>query len=151
MSADPALAQDAGFHALLTGSYLRLVGRPLVPAGTGPGWLYREAPFVVVAHNTAADPVFIYANRAAQACFDYPWDAFVTLPSRLSAEMPDRAERQALLDAVARDGFKSGYKGLRVKKSGRRFWMEDGLVWQLIDESGMRHGQAATFSTWRDA
>jgi MEKHLA domain len=72
------------------------------------------------------------------------------LPSRLSAEAPERAERQALLDAVAKNGFMSGYRGIRVAKSGRRFLIEDGVVWELIDEEGVRHGAAATFASWRD-
>lgn len=144
------LSTDRAFFELITGSYARLVGRPLAGAVQGPSWLYNEAPYVVVAHNTDPDPRFIYANKTAQARFEYPWREFVTLPSRLSAEAPDREERQRLLDAVTRDGFIANYRGLRVKKSGRHFWMEDGIVWQLIDEDGQRHGQAATFSSWTD-
>ncbi|MGH6802610.1 MAG: MEKHLA domain-containing protein [Methyloceanibacter sp.] len=144
------LSTDTGFFALLTDSYARLVGAPLVPPGTDADWLYREAPFVVVAHGTDQDPKFIYANKAAQNCFEYSWEEFMSLPSRLSAEAPDWAQRQALLEEVARNGFSSGYRGLRVAKSGRRFIIEDGVVWELVDREGMRHGQAATFLSWRD-
>ncbi|MEX1061178.1 MAG: MEKHLA domain-containing protein [Methyloceanibacter sp.] len=144
------LSTDAGFFALLTESYARLVGAPLVPPAKDADWLYREAPFVVVAHGTDQDPKFIYANKAAQKCFEYSWEEFMSLPSRLSAEVPDRAERQSLLDEVARNGFLSGYQGLRVAKSGRRFIIEDGVVWELLDRDGMGHGQAATFLSWRD-
>lgn len=141
-----SLADDPRFFALLTGSFLRLVGRPLVPApDLGPDWLYESAPFAVLAHDTSADPLFVYANRAAQRAFGYSWDAFVGMPSRLSAEAPDRAERQRLLDAVARDGFVSGYAGIRVAGDGRRFPVTDGIVWQLIDEDDRVRGQAATF------
>ncbi|WP_409526879.1 MEKHLA domain-containing protein [Rhizobium sp. P40RR-XXII] len=145
------LSVDDAFFDLLTDSFRRIVGVALVDEGTGTDWLYRDAPFVVVAHNTDADPRFVYANKAAQNCFEYPWDEFVTLPSRLSAELPDRAERQRLLDAVTRDGFISDYRGLRIAKSGRRFWIEDGIVWQLVDRDGNLRGQAATFSKWKDA
>jgi hypothetical protein len=143
-------AIDPGFFALLTGSCARLVGTPLVPKGTDAAWLYAQAPFAVVAHNTDADPKFVYANMCAQACFEYSWDEFIFMPSRLSAEAPERAERQALLDQVAAHGFLSGYRGIRVAKSGRRFVIEDGVVWELIDVAGVRHGQAAAFSSWRD-
>jgi hypothetical protein len=143
------LRTDPAFFHLLTASYARIVGEPLVPDGRGPAWLYHDASFVVVAHNTDPDPVFVYANKAAQACFEYPWDEFTRLPSRLSAPAPDRAERQQLLDAVTRNGFMAGYRGLRIAKSGRHFWIDDGLVWQLIDDSGKARGQAATFSRWR--
>jgi hypothetical protein len=100
----------------------------------------------VLAHNTATEPVFIYANRSAQLCFEYEWDEITRLPSSLSAEAPDRAERQNLLNAVSRAGFIANYQGLRIAKSGRRFWIEDAVVWQLIDEAGRLHGQAAMFS-----
>src|ERR1700743_3699348 len=96
-------SEDASFFVLLPGGFARLVGRPLGAAS--PDWLYRDAPFVVLAHNTDADPRFIFANRAAQACFDYSWDEFVTLPSRLSAEERLREKRQAILEVVTRDGY----------------------------------------------
>ncbi|MFT3730411.1 MAG: MEKHLA domain-containing protein [Hyphomicrobium sp.] len=142
------LRYDAAFFDLLTGSYDRLVGVRLVPAGADARWLYEDAPFVVVAHNTDADPRFVYANRTAQACFEYAWDEFVTLPSRLSAEAPNREERARILEAVARNGFVRGYRGVRISKSGRRFAIDGGVVWQLIDADGINRGQAATFSSW---
>ncbi|AOY01396.1 MEKHLA domain-containing protein [Jeongeupia sp. USM3] len=138
---------DAAFAALLCDSHLRLTGRELVdPAQPDPArWLYEAAPFCVLAHDTQADPRFVYANRAAQACFEYGWDEFVGLPSRLSAEAPDRAERDRLLADVTRHGYASGYRGLRIARSGRRFWIEDVTVWNLIDAAGVCHGQAATY------
>ncbi len=132
-------------------SYQQLVGTPLVPAGASPRWLYEEAPFCVLAHDSQADPCFIYANKAAQACFEYAWEEFVGLPSRLSAGPAERADRQRLLDQVASQGYASNYRGLRVSKTSRRFWIEDGTVWQLIDAAGLVHGQAAVFGTWHDA
>lgn len=144
------LRTDQSFFALLTGSFSRLVSRPLVPADADATWLYSEAPFVCVAHDTQADPRFVYANLAAQARFGYGWDEFIGLPSRLSAQAPERAERQQFLDTVAAQGYVAGYRGLRVKKSGRKFWIEDGLVWQLRDETGRLRGTAAVFSTWTD-
>ena len=57
--------------------------------------------------------------------------------------------RQRLLDAVTRDGFIGDYRGIRIAKSGRRFRIESAVVWQLIDEAGTLHGQAAVFGDWR--
>ena len=141
---------DASFFALLTESYTRLVGTPLVAPGRDATWLYRDAPLVVLAHGPDPDPHFVYANKAAQDCFGYAWEEFLSLPSRLSAETEEQPERQELLDRVHRDSFMSGYRGVRIAKSGRRFIIEDGVVWELIDAQGARHGQAATFSSWRD-
>jgi hypothetical protein len=147
---ETCLARDPEFFHLLTRSYARLVGSPLVPEGAGPMWLYEDAPFAVVAHNTDADPRFIYANKTAQACFEYPWDEFIQLPSRLSAEEPNRFERQRLLDAVTRKGFVTGYSGVRISRGGRRFWIQNGVVWQLMNDIGISFGQAAVFDSWRD-
>jgi MEKHLA domain len=144
-----SLAEDPEFFALLTRSHARLVGAPLAAEGRGPAWLYHEAPFAVVAHNTDADPRFIYGNKTAQACFEYPWAEFVQLRSRFSAEAPNRVERQRLLEAVARNGF-AAFSGVRISRTGRLFRIEEGMVWQLMNESGNSVGQAAVFRSWRD-
>ncbi|MGO6694937.1 MEKHLA domain-containing protein [Rhizobium johnstonii] len=141
---------DPEFFELLVGSFRRLVGKELVDKNRGPEWLYGDAPFVVVAHNADPDPVFGYANVTAQRRFGYSWNEFTKIQSRLSAGPAERGERQKLLDAVNDNGFMANYRGLRVMKSGKRFWMKDGIVWQLRDKRGFDHGQAATFSSWED-
>jgi hypothetical protein len=149
------LSSEPHFFDLLSSSYARLTQRRLLPDEIlherGAAWLYHEAPFCLLAHNRDPDPRFIYANKAAQDCFEYSWDALTALPSRLSAEAINREERQRLLDKVAAQGYATDYRGVRIARSGRRFWIEDGTVWQLIDGAGLVHGQAAMFSTWRDA
>lgn len=78
-----------------------------------------------------------------EAIFEYDWDELTALPSRLSAEPMERHERQVFLDKVMHDGFVSEYRGVRVTKSGKRFWIERATVWQLMDANGVVHGQAA--------
>jgi hypothetical protein len=150
-----SLSTDPSFFKLLADNYTRLLKRPLVPVSLsveeGARWLYEQAPFGVLAHNAALDPVFVYGNRTAQRCFEYDWDELTALPSRLSAEAPNREERQSFLERVGRDGFVEGYRGLRVTKSGKRFWIDDATVWQLTDDSGAYCGQAAMLPVWRDA
>jgi len=150
-----ALPPSLDLSLLILHSYRRITRHQIVPAGLddvqAARWLYEDAPFCVLAHDLSADPCFIYANKAAQRCFEYSWAAFTALPSRLSAEAPDRAERQMLLDRVAHNGFADGYRGLRVSRSGRRFFIEDGTVWQLLDKTGGLHGQGAMFPRWTDA
>ncbi|KGC07580.1 MEKHLA domain protein [Burkholderia multivorans] len=142
-----SLRTDTDFFLLLADSYRRLVNRPLVPDGLSPSdgaaWLYEAAPFGILAHDTSADPVFVYGNRRAQAIFEYDWDELTALPSRLSAEPMERRDRQAFLEQVTRDGLVSDYRGVRVTKSGKRFWIEQATVWQLIDATGIVRGQAA--------
>jgi hypothetical protein len=129
----------------LLASHRKLVGRPLLApiAGESDADLASRlyaAPFVVLAHDAAADPCFTYANLAAQRLFERSWDAFVDLPSRLSAEAPARAER----------GFIEDYSGVRISSSGRRFRIRRATVWNLSDGAGRRLGQAASFSDWTD-
>lgn len=149
------LAEDPEFFTLLVESYRRLLGEdpPFLPPGAPhtPSWLYAEAPMCVLAHDTHPDPRFIYANQAAQVLLEYSWDEITSLPSRYSAEAPEREERQRLLDRVSHDGFATGYSGVRITKSGRRFVIEDGVLWQLRDREGALQGTAATFARWRDA
>jgi PAS domain-containing protein len=142
-----SLSTDPEFFRLLSDNYGRLVGKPLVPesvpAVERAKWLYEVAPFGLVSHNNQPDPVFVYGNLRAQAIFGYDWYEFTVLPSRLSAEAPERSERQAFLDQVNAHGFVSNYRGLRVKKSGARFWIQNATVWQLTDVDGRYRGQAA--------
>jgi PAS domain-containing protein len=144
---------DPEFFNLLVSSYRRMVGEE--PAFLADGeatarWLYERAWYAVLAHDTGAVPRFTYANKAAQACFEYRFEEIVGLPSHLSAEPQERAERQRLLDQVAAKGFATGYRGVRIAKSGRRFRIEDGVVWQLVDAAGELRGQAASFARWTD-
>jgi PAS domain-containing protein len=150
-----SLAEDQQFYDILVDSYRTIIGAE--PPFLAPGaphsarWLYEDSPVCVLAHNTDPDPHFIYANKTAQGCFGYSLAEFLALPSRLSAEAPDRAERQRLLDQVAAHGFATGYSGIRIKKSGRRFRIEDGVLWQLRPRYGSLRGVAVTFAKWRDA
>jgi MEKHLA domain len=149
------LALSPTFFDLLAGSYYRLVGERLIPVEhdgeDAARWLYEEAPYCVLAHSTDPDPIFIYGNKMAQTCFEYSWDELTSLPSRLSAEEHNREERERLLDAVKRYGFSAGYRGLRIAKSGRRFWIENVTVWQLVDRGGVLRGQAAVYRKWCNA
>jgi hypothetical protein len=66
----------------------------------------------------------------------------------LSAEPLNREERQRLLDAVSKRGYIDDYAGVRVSRTGRRFQIAAATVWNVMDENGQRHGQAATFERW---
>jgi hypothetical protein len=149
-----SLAVDPDFAELLAGSHLRLVGSPLAEPGQSPAalarWLYEEAPFGLLAHENGPDPRFIYANQTAQECFEYDWREITGLPSRLSAAPEGQENREKLVAEVEAHGFVEGYRGLRVAKSGRRFWVERLTMWNLVDKDGVRHGQAAVFPAWHD-
>lgn len=122
----------------ITSAYRHLVGESLCD----PGQLY-TLPAVVLCHDTRADPVFVYANAAAQALWERPWEQFIGLPSRLTAPVEARAERAA---ALAAEGLVTGYSGVRVSATGRLFRIHDATVWTVSDAAGTVRGQAATFA-----
>ncbi|MDD5322930.1 MAG: MEKHLA domain-containing protein [Methylococcales bacterium] len=79
------------------------------------------APFAIIAHDTASDPVFNYANLKALDLFELSWEDFVHLPSRLSAEPVNPAERDRLLAEVTEKGNIDHYEGFRISSTGKDF------------------------------
>jgi len=71
------------------------------------------------------------------------------MPSRWTAEAPNRAERAQLLAEVTARGFIDDYSGMRIAQTGQRFLIEQATVWNLMDDEGQPCGQAATFREWR--
>lgn len=150
-AADNAYCAD---HArCLLGNFARLTRRDLLPAALSPvaaAQALYHAPFVVLSHDAAADPLFTYANLTAQRVFEMPWQDIVGMPSRYSAEPLLREARQDLLARVARDGYIDDYQGVRIARSGRRFLVQNATVWNLCDRDNALIGQAATFAAWQD-
>ncbi|HTL88500.1 MAG TPA: MEKHLA domain-containing protein [Leptolyngbya sp.] len=107
-----------------------------------------EAPFVVISHGTEPDPIFNYANRQALLLWEMDWETFTTMPSRKSAEPVSQIERSRLLAQATSQGYISGCRGIRISSSGKRFWIEDVILWTVLDELDQPCGQAATFSRW---
>lgn len=106
------------------------------------------APFVLVSHDTQADPVLNYGNAAALTLWEMSWAELTGTPSRLTAEPVAREERARLLAQVTRHGHIADYAGVRIAKSGRRFRIAQARVWNLRDEAGAHCGQAAMFDHW---
>lgn len=155
MAAFPEPGESNGFLSehvhLLRASLLRLTGMDLVDPALDDAEAARavyHAPFVVLSHDTAEDPVFTYANKTALELFEMSWEQLTTLPSRMSAEAPNREERARLLAEVTAHGCIRNYAGIRVSSSGRRFRIRQATVWNLLDDDHVYRGQAATFSEW---
>lgn len=107
-----------------------------------------EAPFVVVSHGVEPDPILNYGNQTALDLWELSWDQFLETPSRLTAEPDERAERGRMLKQARVNGYFDGYRGVRISSTGRRFLVEQALIWTVIDLAGRPMGQAATFSHW---
>lgn len=134
--------------ALVAGSFRRLTGGDLVDPATQLAAGLWAAPRVILAHGIEADPIFFYGNRMALELFELNASALTAMPSRLSAEAPVREERARLLERVSADGYIADYSGVRISATGRRFRIAQAVVWNLVDEVGQVHGQAATFDRW---
>lgn len=106
--------------------------------------LYR-APFVLLSHGMQADPVFCYANLAAQRLWQMDWERFVTTPSRLSAEPDAQEERERLILHAAKTGYVANYQGVRISSEGRHFRIKQCVLWNVLDDRQEKIGQAAMF------
>jgi hypothetical protein len=154
-------AQD--LVARLLSSHRQAYGTALVsglPADASPlQWSQAlfSASTVVLAHDGAdpggdPGPRLIYANRTALQLWRRPWAELVGMPSRLTAEPRQRAERARALASVQQQHAITGYGGIRVDSRGRRFQIRGARVWTLwgagADGSRQSCGQAAAFSDW---
>jgi hypothetical protein len=136
---------------LLLDSYRHWTGNELIER-TGDAIQQACALFgsfvVVVSHGVESDPILNYGNQTALDLWELSWDQFIKTPSRLTAEPDDRGERERMLERAKLKGYFDGYRGVRISSTGRRFLVEQALIWNVIDPAGSPLGQAATFSQW---
>lgn len=136
---------------LLCNSYSKLTGRHLLPEGLAPAQRVMALDGLscaVVSHGLEPDPIFNYANAKALQLFEMDIESFTRLPSRFSAEPMERVARELLLARVSSDGYVDDYSGIRVSATGKRFMVRNATVWNLVDETGKPHGQAALLKEW---
>jgi len=108
-----------------------------------------NASFVVVSHGTQSDPILNYGNYKALDLWEMDWEEFTQTPSRLTAEPVERQERDRLLSQAKTHGYISDYKGIRISSTGHRFWIQNVIIWDVLDEHSQRCGQAAMFDRWQ--
>lgn len=132
-------------------SYSRWLGRELISRTGDASEESRRlfaAPFVVVSHGTEPDPILNYGNATALTLWEMDLAQFVRTPSRLTAEPVHRDERARMLAQTAERGYFDNYQGIRIASSGRRFWIKQAIVWNVVTADGKPAGQAATFAAW---
>ena len=136
---------------LLLNSFRRWLGRDLIERKGSPEEqakaLY-HAPVVVVSHGMEADPLLNYGNKIALDLWELDWERFSKTPSRLTAEPVNQAERARMLARARENGFIDDYKGVRITGTGKRFLVQQAIVWNVVGSEGEQLGQAATFSRW---
>ncbi|MEK7299864.1 MAG: MEKHLA domain-containing protein [Nitrospirota bacterium] len=152
MSTDDVLRRCVvTWSQLLLDSFRRWTGKDLLPRTGSPeeqAQALFAAPFVVVSHDTQADPILNYGNQQALDLWELSWAQLTSTPSRLTAESMNRDERARMLAVAEKQGYYSGYRGIRISSTGKRFLVEDATVWNVVDGKGIRVGQAATFACW---
>ncbi|MBX3617052.1 MEKHLA domain-containing protein [Nitrosomonas sp.] len=136
----------------LLDSYAHWLRHELIDrSGTAQEQAYRlfHSPFVVASHSTEADPILNYGNQAALVLWEMDWQQFTQTPSRLTAEPPNREERAHMLEQAKTQGYISDYRGIRISSSGKRFLVEQAIIWTIHKPGGATIGQGATFSIWK--
>jgi hypothetical protein len=136
----------------LVSSYRQWLGRDLIALHEDDRLLAQrlfKAPFVVVSHGMQADPILNYGNLTALELWEMDWSQFTQTPSRQTAEPVHRDERATMLAQLNAQGYIDNYQGIRISSRGRRFRIEQAIVWNVVDADGARLGQAATFAQWQ--
>ena len=115
---------------LIFSTYHKLFSKPLCVVGANQSVLegLYTAPLAVLSHGVEDDPVFNFANQVALDRFELKWEDMIQLPSRFSAEAPNREERKILLDRVSKDGYIDDYQGVRISSTGQRFMIKQAAV-----------------------
>lgn len=145
---DPTVVQ---WSQRLLDSYRRWTGRELIERIGDPEMQARalfEVSAVVVSHGTEDDPILNYGNLTALQLWEMTWEQLVKTPSRLTAEPVNRAERERMLEQARMRGYVDTYKGVRITGTGKRFLVDNALIWNVLDPAGKQIGQAATFARW---
>lgn len=145
---DPAIVE---WSQLLLNSFRQWVGRDLLERVGDSDYQAHalfQSPFVVVSHGTEEDPLLNYGNQVALELWELTWEGLVKTPSRLTAEPVNRTERELMLEQARTRGYLDTYRGVRISSTGRRFLVENAVVWNVVDAGGQRVGQAATFAQW---
>lgn len=136
---------------LLLNSFRHWIGRELLErAGDRASQAHALflSPFVVVSHGMEGDPLLNYGNQVALELWGMTWEDLTRTPSRLTAEPTNQAEREWMLEQAKTRGYLGTYRGVRITSTGRRFLVENALIWNVVDAEGQRVGQAARFSQW---
>jgi hypothetical protein len=110
-----------------------------------------DLPLAVLAHDTAPQPLLDWANLAAARAFDATPESLLGRPSAGTTPADAVADRRALFDVLARQGFVTGYSGVRISLTGRRFVIDDVTVLEVTDATGQPAGHAAAIGSTRAA
>ena len=145
---NPAIIE---WSQLLLNSFRHWIGRDLLERVGDQDYQAHalfQSPFVIVSHGMEEDPLLNYGNQVALELWELTWEQLVKTPSRLTAEAVNRAEREWMLEQARTRGYLDTYRGVRITATGRRFLVENAVIWNVVAVGGRVVGQAATFAQW---
>ncbi len=133
----------------LLNSYELLVGNPLFERTGNPveeaQRIWNHPDRILVSHGTEAEPILNFGNQIALKRWEMTWEELTSTPSKKTAETDLREAREKMLKDVAEKGFCENYNGVRISKTGKRFWIRNTVIWNVFDEAGKPIGQGASF------
>lgn len=147
--ADPQIVQWCQY---LLDSYAHWVKQELIQRNGTPLEQARRlfnSAFVVASHGVENDPLLNYGNQAALNLWAMDWQQFTQTPSRLTAEPVNREKRARMLEQARTQGYISDYCGVRISSTGKRFLVDQAIIWNIQKPDGIAIGQGATFSSWK--
>ena len=107
-----------------------------------------NADFILVSHGSEVDPIFNYGNQKALNLWQMDWQTLISTPSRYTVEPMEHEDREQLLAQAKSQGYVSNYRGIRIASNGDRFYINNVILWNVVDKQGKLWGQAATFHDW---
>ena len=131
-------------------SFQHWMSRPLLNVAGSPleqAQQVFQASIAILSHGTEMDPILNYGNQRSLDIWKLSWEEFVQMPSHKTAESTSQEMRSQLFLIVQKQGY-TPFSGTRISSTGRRFHIEDGILWNVIDQQGTLHGQAAVFSQY---
>ncbi|CAM9270656.1 unnamed protein product, partial [Discosporangium mesarthrocarpum] len=146
-------SETVSWVQLILNSYQRTYGKELIERSDSPvdeAIRVAKEQCAVISHDflrDRSDPIYIYGNLKVLDLFEYTWEEFTNLPSRLCVATEEEGLlRRRFLDST-RSGTSDGERchGVRVSRTGKLFRITDVLLWNLEDKEGAIVGQAAVF------
>ena len=110
-----------------------------------------DLPLAVLAHDASPAPLLDWANLAAARAFDATPESLLGRPSADTAPTDAVSDRRALFEVLAGQGFVTGYSGVRISLTGRRFVIDDVTVFEVTGAAGRPAGHAAVISATHSA
>lgn len=105
-----------------------------------------KAPFYLVSIGRENIPIFNYGNQKALELWELTWDEFTRFPSPKSSETKYQEERNRILAESTDKGYKTGFSGIRITSTGKRYKKENVTLWNLINDKQEYFGKAAIWN-----